>query len=68
MKIKILDMYKHEGQTYHPGETRVVAEGFGTFLVKHGFAEDLDGVVPTGTRTGGPVRIKPEDMVTNLEG
>lgn len=68
MKIKMLSDYKSGGQSFYTDEIRVVPDHFGTRLVKNGFAEDVDGNVPTGTKPTGPVRLKPDDIFSAQEG
>jgi len=68
MQIKMLEEFRSQGQIFYPGNTYPVAEGFGRRLVEGGFAEDVDGNVPTGTKSSAPKRVKPEDMNFRVEG
>lgn len=49
MKVKILTSFNHGGSLFHPDEIRVVSEELGDYFLRAGWAEDLDGIKPTGT-------------------
>lgn len=59
--IKILETFLHEGR-YEEGETRKVAPSLAAYFCKLGWAEDVDGNIPTQTRQPGAARIQPADI------
>ncbi len=50
MKIKCLERFRHDRETYEEGDVRNVADDLGAYFVGNGWAEDVDGNVATGDR------------------
>ena len=64
MKVRITEKtgIRHDGQFYEHDEVRVVPIKVGTYFCANGWAEDLDGNVPTGERDLTPKRIDPANL------
>lgn len=57
MRIEITSTCLHGRDRFAAGDTRVVDDGLGGYLVAHGWAVDLDGAVESGTAGDGPVEV-----------
>ncbi len=69
MRVKILedrlsDMDPEAGHLYvqHKDDTLTVPDTLGTKWVGHGWAEDVDGVVPTGSRIVVGATVRPDSV------
>jgi len=62
MKILMIDDTKHNGVSYVATEQRVVADEIGQYFCDRGWAQDADGVYPTGQRSPGAVVLSPEKV------
>lgn len=51
-----------------PGDVVTVGETFGKLACFNGWAEDVAGQVPTGTKSRDPVNVVPQNISTGQEG
>lgn len=50
MKIEILEKIQHGRDVFEPGDIRTVPDTLGAYFCNCGWAKDVDGKTPTGTR------------------
>jgi hypothetical protein len=72
MRITAIDPIRatdDDGRELHlePGDTLTVGENFGRLACQLGWASDADGVVETGPRRTGPVRVTPENLISESD-
>lgn len=57
MQIKVLEDFMDGVTKYHKGDTVTVSEEDCKYFCSNGWAEDCEGVVPTGQRTLHEVKL-----------
>jgi hypothetical protein len=65
MRIKILKSFGHQGQKFVKDELRIVDDSTGDYFCRAGWAEDLDGIVPTGDPGPTDIVLEVQQIVEN---
>lgn len=70
MRIKVLEEtgIKHDGLHLSHDDQVTVSDEAGRMFVEMGWAEDLSGEVPTGTRDTRPKVVDPKTVTTEIGG
>lgn len=74
MKVKILERngprghaIGHGGQCFYEDDVVTVDDATGKLFCEMGWAEDVDGNVPTGQRDTTPKRLQPANVVHEVK-
>lgn len=67
MKVNIIQNFKHKGQDFFIGEIRVVDASTGKYFCRAGWAEDVDGIVPTAVPSMTDIILEVEDITQLTE-
>ena len=68
MKVRLFERVSHDGQRFESDEIRVVPDDVGAYFCRLGWAEDAAGIVPTGERKAGAVRLTVESVAIEARG
>ena len=58
IKLNVLERFSIDGVMHHAGEVRLVSEEVAQVACSNGWAEDVDGKIPTGVRNPAAAKIE----------